>query len=425
MANLNIERLVALPEVANRKPSTLYIVKSASNANLVDFYVTGSLVEGQPLEIRHALSSQDVQQAIDEAVANIDPASLPDIPGSKIISEISVNTTGNAATATKALTADSATTAGTAAKADEATSLAPGATINGVLFTGTAAIVVPAVDTETPRVPQTAVGTSVAPLVDGKVPVQFIPAAFDNINTFPTKSDFPAEGARDVIYISEDDNAMYRWAGTEYILIPTGAGGTDTALKLANARQIRLSGDATGQIVGATGFDGSADVTIEVTLKTIEGAAGTGSKVTVNEKGLVTDVEALTAADIPDLPGSKITSALSVDTTGNAATADKLKTPRTITFEGALSGTATFDGSADVTVTLSGSSTGVTPGEYTKVTVNAGGLVTAGDLLTPADIPNLPGSKITSDLTVNTSGKAATAGVADTAKAIELAAAEW
>lgn len=425
MANLNIERLVSLPAVGSLKPSTLYIIRNASNASLFDLYATGEQVDGQALEARHGLGPQDVQQAINEAIAGLDGNSLPDIPGSKIISEISVNTTGNAATATRAQSAASADTAGTAASADVAASLAPGATINGVVFTGETAIVVPAVDTETPRVPVSDIGVRVAPLVDGLVPTQFIPASFDNMEEHPTRSDFPAEGRKNVIYVSVDDNAMYRWSGTTYILIPTGGGGTDTALKLANARQIRLAGDATGEINNGVGFDGSADVTIDVTLKTLEGAAGTGSKVTVNEKGLVTEVAALTAGDVPDLPGTKIISALTVDTSGNAATADKLKTARTITFNGALNGTGTFDGSADVTITLAGGSTGVTPGEYTKVTVNAGGLVTAGDLLSVSDIPNLPGSKITSALTVDTSGKAATAGIADVAKAIELGASEW
>lgn len=40
--------------------------------------------------------------------------------------------------------------------------------------------------------------------------------------------------------------------------------------------------------------------------------------------------------------------------TGNAATAAKLKTPRTITLTGAVTGTATFDGSGNVTITTQG-----------------------------------------------------------------------
>ena len=45
---------------------------------------------------------------------------------------------------------------------------------------------------------------------------------------------------------------------------------------------------------------------------------------------------------------------VSISITGNAATAAKLKTPRTITLTGAVTGTATFDGSGNVTITTQG-----------------------------------------------------------------------
>lgn len=421
MAILSFSRVNALPAQGALTASTVYLVRNATNATIIDIYVTGDTTA----ELRHVMGPGDIDGAIATAIANLDGNDLPDIPGSKIISAISVDTSGNAATATRATSAAEADFATSAGSADEAAKLKTPRTINGVLFDGSANINVPAVDTETPRVPMTAVGVTVAPLVDGKVPVQYIPAGLDNIDTYPTKSDFPAEGARDVIYIAEDDNSMWRWAGTDYILIPSGAGGSDTALKLANARQIRLIGDVTGQITGAVGFDGTQDVNIQATLPTLAGAAGVGSKVTVNDKGQVTKVEALAASDLPDIPGDKIVGDVAADVSGNAATADKWKTPRTITVDGALNGTVTLDGSQNVTLTLSGGSSGVTPGTYAKVTVNAGGLVTAGEGLAVTDVPNLPGTKIISALTVDTSGKAATAGIADSAKGIELVANEW
>lgn len=45
---------------------------------------------------------------------------------------------------------------------------------------------------------------------------------------------------------------------------------------------------------------------------------------------------------------------VSISITGNAKTADKLKTARTITLTGAVTGTATFDGSGNVTITTQG-----------------------------------------------------------------------
>lgn len=78
-----------------------------------------------------------------------------------------------------------------------------------------------------------------------------------------------------------------------------------TAQKLKTARSISIIGDATG----ATTFDGSADASITLVLKNSGASAGTYTKVTVNEKGLITKTELLTAEDIPALTLAKITDA--------------------------------------------------------------------------------------------------------------------
>ena len=75
--------------------------------------------------------------------------------------------------------------------------------------------------------------------------------------------------------------------------------------------------------------------------------------------------------------------------------ADKLTTPRAIALSGDVTGSANFDGSADATITATLKNSGVTAGQYTKVTVDAKGIVTAGAALDAADIPNLTLSKIT------------------------------
>ena len=77
------------------------------------------------------------------------------------------------------------------------------------------------------------------------------------------------------------------------------------AQKLKTARAISLSGDVTG----ATTFDGSEDAAITVVLKNTSATEGTFTKVTVNEKGLITKTELLTPEDIPDLTLAKITDA--------------------------------------------------------------------------------------------------------------------
>lgn len=80
---------------------------------------------------------------------------------------------------------------------------------------------------------------------------------------------------------------------------------TATATKLATARTISISGDATG----SASFDGSANAAISTTLANSGVTAGTYTKVTVDAKGRVTAATAQTAADIPALSLAKISDA--------------------------------------------------------------------------------------------------------------------
>lgn len=62
------------------------------------------------------------------------------------------------------------------------------------------------------------------------------------------------------------------------------SGNAGTATKLATARNIALSGDATG----SASFDGSANATISTTLATVNSNIGAYTKITINAKGLAT-----------------------------------------------------------------------------------------------------------------------------------------
>lgn len=75
-----------------------------------------------------------------------------------------------------------------------------------------------------------------------------------------------------------------------------------SASKLTTARNISLTGDATA----TASFDGSANISLAMVLANVV-TAGTGCKITVNAKGLVTGIAALSAADIPALTAAKIT----------------------------------------------------------------------------------------------------------------------
>ena len=75
--------------------------------------------------------------------------------------------------------------------------------------------------------------------------------------------------------------------GEKQLVKGAAAGVVESAEKLSTARNIKVSGDATG----STSFDGSADATIALTLANSGVTAGSYNKVTVNAKGLVTSGE--------------------------------------------------------------------------------------------------------------------------------------
>ncbi|WP_201266914.1 phage tail protein, partial [Pseudomonas aeruginosa] len=178
-------------------------------------------------------------------------------------------------------------------------------------------------------------------------------------------------------------------------------GNAATATKLAVPRMLSFTGDATG----SASFDGSANAAVALTLANSGVTAGTYAKVTVNGKGLVTGGAQLTAADIPALDAGKVVSGVlpiarggTGNAIGQAATAVKLASPRTLAIAGDATGSAAFDGSANASISVTLANTGVAVGTYTKVRVNAKGLVTSAASLTADDVPWLDASKVTSGM---------------------------
>jgi phage-related tail fiber protein len=94
-------------------------------------------------------------------------------------------------------------------------------------------------------------------------------------------------------------------------------------------------------------------------------------------------------------------SAIVADVTGNAGTATKLATSRTISVSGDADGSASFDGSANADIAITLDTVNSNVGTYTKVTINAKGLATAGaqaslsDLSSPTSDFDFDGHKIT------------------------------
>lgn len=104
-------------------------------------------------------------------------------------------------------------------------------------------------------------------------------------------------------------------------VLTEAAGAAVSAGKLTTARALALTGDATGSLT----FDGSADASMAVTLANSGVTAGTFTKVTVDAKGRVTAATTQTAADIPALDWSKITSGKPTNLTGYGISSATLK----------------------------------------------------------------------------------------------------
>ena len=151
---------------------------------------------------------------------------------------------------------------------------------------------------------------------DGISPWTGLKYVSDNVlveNTNPTATDTDHDVG--VIWVNQSEKTVFiliatsstaavwkRLVSGDEVTIVAEA---QVAQKLKTARAISLSGDVTG----ATTFDGSEDAAITVVLKITGATEGTFTKVTVNEKGLITKTELLTPEDIPDLTLAKITDA--------------------------------------------------------------------------------------------------------------------
>jgi len=177
----------------------------------------------------------------------------------------------------------------------------------------------------------------------GLVPSIQLPSYVDDVLEFMNLASFPTTGETGKIYVDKTTNKTYRWSGSVYTYITSGA------------------------------------------VDSVNGKTG---------------VVALTKADFSDL---NLVDNIA-DANKNVLSATKLTTTRAISYTGDVIGSNTFNGSVDVTTPMTLANSGVTVGTYTKVTVDSKGRTTSGTNLIATDIPILTSSKISDfDTQVRTS----------------------
>lgn len=136
-------------------------------------------------------------------------------------------------------------------------------------------------------------------------------------------------------------------------LLPAGvAGNASTATKLATARTISVTGDATG----SASFDGSTNVGITLNI-----GDNTHNHSGISRSGTTTAENLSPTGNIIDFKQAGVSKS-SIDAngtfTGKAATATKLATTRTISLTGDVSGSFNFDGSANTSAVVNVGSIG-------------------------------------------------------------------
>ena len=170
--------------------------------------------------------------------------------------------------------------------------------------------------------------------------------------------------------------------------------------------------DSAGRLVAVANYP----ATFKPTL-----GQGTGRTQGIRLQILVSSTANITLLDDPTLVAPTLEVVRQEIATGTAGKAARLKTSRKIALMGDATGEAQFDGSNNATIDMELAYSGVMPGSYGKVTVNAKGLVTEGKALEATDIPVLDASKITTGtLSRPTTGNAGSASKWQTGRALSF-----
>lgn len=225
---------------------------------------------------------------------------------------------------------------------------------------------------------------------NGLVPTEQLPSYVDDVLEVETYADLPVEGETGKIYVvvadetSNGDTSSYRWTGTIYAMVSNTLNAADVkALYEANPNTNEYS-DAEKAKLADIEDGATADQTAEEILALLKTVDGSGSELDADlldgqEGAYYLDASNINAGTINN---DRLPDTITSDITGNAATATKLQTARTIALTGDVSGSVNFDGSADIDIT-----TIVADGSHNHIIDNVEGLQDAlSDLQENIDI---------------------------------------
>lgn len=183
------------------------------------------------------------------------------------------------------------------------------------------------------------------------------------------------------IYVSLDTNKTYRWTGSTFVYITSGAVDSvngQTGVVVLNKSHVGLANvdntaDSAKSVLSATKWTTARSISLSGVTATAQTIDGSGN----------------VAIPVTAVPATLLTGTAAINTTGSAA---KLTTARTISTTGDATWAVSFDGSANVASSLTLAATGVTAGTYDQVTVDAKGRVVAGNNLVRSYTTSISGT---------------------------------
>ncbi len=161
----------------------------------------------------------------------------------------------------------------------------------------------------------------------GKIASSYLPSFVDDVLEYANLAAFPGTGETGKMYVTLDNNKIYRWSGTVYVEISGSPGTTDAVTEGATnlyftetrVRATLLTGAtfATNSAVLATDslLVGVGKLQTQVTDRVIKNAGitgGTFTKITFDTKGLVTGGAAATTADFAEVTNLYFTNARAI-----------------------------------------------------------------------------------------------------------------